>query len=102
MKCPHSLQLCPTLCDPTEGGLPGSAIHGIFQARILEWAAISFSSGPFQPRDRTRVSVIADALLSEPPGKPVLMNERPQRWIEYMGKVGCGHSTAREKHEEKS
>ena len=39
---------------------PGSAIHGIFQARILEWAAISFSSGPSQPRVRTRVSCIAD------------------------------------------
>ena len=36
-------QLCLTLCDPMDGSLPGSATHGIFQARILEWAAISFS-----------------------------------------------------------
>ena len=36
--------------------LPGSSVHGIFQARILEWAAISFSRGSSQPRDRTRVS----------------------------------------------
>ena len=38
------LQSCPTLCDPTDGSAPGSAIPGILQARILEWAAISFSS----------------------------------------------------------
>ena len=37
-------QSCPTLCDPTDCSLPGSSIHGIFQARILEWVAISFSS----------------------------------------------------------
>ena len=39
-----SLQSCPTLCDPTDGSPPGSSIHGIFQARVLEWVAISFSS----------------------------------------------------------
>ena len=39
-----SLQLCPTLCDPTDGSPPGSPIRGIFQARTLEWVAISFSS----------------------------------------------------------
>jgi len=38
-----SLQLCPTLCDPTDGSPPGSAIFGILQARTLEWVAISFS-----------------------------------------------------------
>ena len=38
-----SLQLCPTLCDLIDGSLPGSSVHGIFQARILEWIAISFS-----------------------------------------------------------
>ena len=38
-----SLQSCPTLCDPIDGSLPGSSIHGIFQARVLEWAAVAFS-----------------------------------------------------------
>ena len=38
------LQLCPTLCDPTDGGPPGSPIPGILQARTLEWVAISFSN----------------------------------------------------------
>jgi len=38
-----SLQSCPTLHDPMDGSLPGSSIHGIFQARVLEWVAIAFS-----------------------------------------------------------
>ena len=41
------VQSRPTLCDPMDGSLPGSAVHGISQARILEWAAISFSRGVF-------------------------------------------------------
>ena len=53
-------QSCLTLCDPMDGSLPGSMVHGIFQARILEWAAISFSRGSPQPRDQSRVSCIAD------------------------------------------
>ena len=38
-----SLQSCPTLCDPGDCSLPGSSVHGIFQARVLEWVAIAFS-----------------------------------------------------------
>ena len=52
-------QSCPTLCDPVVCSLPGSSVHGILQARILEWVAISFSRGSSRPRDRTRVSHIA-------------------------------------------
>ena len=37
------VQLCPTLSDPMDCSLPGSSIHGIFQARVLEWGAIAFS-----------------------------------------------------------
>ena len=36
-------QSCPTLCDPMDCSLPGSSVHGIFQARVLEWGAIAFS-----------------------------------------------------------
>ena len=36
-------QLCPTLSDPMDCSLPGSSVHGIFQARVLEWGAIAFS-----------------------------------------------------------
>ena len=52
-------QLCPTLSNPMDCSLPGSSIHGILQARILEWVAISFSRGSSWPRDGTQVSRIA-------------------------------------------
>ena len=51
-------QSCLTLCDPVDCSPLGSSVHGILQARILEWVAISFSRGSSQPRDRTRVSCI--------------------------------------------
>ena len=44
MLCCSAAQLCPALCDPTDCSLSGSSVHGIFQARILEWVAISYSS----------------------------------------------------------
>ena len=43
--CAKSLQSCPTLCDPMDCSLPGYTVHGIFQARILEWVPVSFSRG---------------------------------------------------------
>ena len=52
-------QSCPTLCDHVDYSLPGSSTHGIFQARVLEWVAISFSRGSSWPRDWTQVSCIA-------------------------------------------
>ena len=59
-------QLCPTLCDPMDYNPQGSSIHGIFQARILEWVAISFSRESSQPRDRFQVSPLqADALTQQ-------------------------------------
>ena len=51
-------QLCPTLWDPMDCRPPGSSVHGIFQARILEWVAISFSRRSSWPRDWTWVSPI--------------------------------------------
>ena len=58
-------QSCPTLCDPMGCSLPGSFLHGIFQARILEWVAISFSRGSSQPRDRTGSPALrADAFFN--------------------------------------
>ena len=44
-------KLCLTLCYPTDCSPPGSYVHGISQARILEWVAISYSKGSSQPRD---------------------------------------------------
>ena len=52
-------QSCATLCNPIVCSLPGSSVHGIFQARILEWVAISFSRRSSQLRDWTQVSRIA-------------------------------------------
>ena len=52
-------QSCPTLCNPMECSPPGSPDYGIFQARILEWGAISYSRGSSRPRDGTYVSCIS-------------------------------------------
>ena len=57
-------QLCPTLCNAMDCSLPGSSVHGIFQARILEWLAISFSKGIFSAQDQTRVFCIADRFFT--------------------------------------
>ena len=51
VKAAHS---CPTLCDPMD-----YTVHGILQARILEWVAVPFSRGSSQPRDPTQISCIA-------------------------------------------
>ena len=58
--CIKSRQSYLTLCNPMDYSPPGSSVHGILPARILEWVAISFSRGSSQPRDRTQVSCIAD------------------------------------------
>ena len=54
--CAKSLQLCTALCDPMDCSPSGSSVHGILQARILEWVAIPFSKGSSWPRDRTHIS----------------------------------------------
>ena len=57
-------QLCLTLRDSMDCSLPGSSVHGILQARILEWAAISFPRGSSQARNRTQVSCIVGRLFT--------------------------------------
>ena len=61
-------QSCPTLSNPIDCNPPGSSVHGILQARILEWVAIPFSRGSSQPRTELRSP--ADSLPAEPQGKP--------------------------------
>ena len=51
-------------CNPMNCSPPSFSVHGIFQARILEWVAISFSSGSSQPRDQTQASCIADRFFT--------------------------------------
>ena len=59
-------QLCPTLCNPMDW-----TVHGILQARILEWVPVPFSRGSSQPRDQTRSPTLqVDSLAAEPQGKP--------------------------------
>ena len=59
--CMHvnSLQSCLTLCSSMDHSLPGSSIHGIPQARILEWVAMPSSRGSSQPRDQTHISYVS-------------------------------------------
>ena len=70
-----SLQLCLTLCDLMDCSPPGSSVHGISQARILEWVTISSSRGASQPRGWTHISCISCIgsrfFTTEPPGKPI-------------------------------
>ena len=69
MKVVSVTQSCPTLCNPMDCGLPGSSVHGILQARILEWVAIPFSRGSSRPSGiKSRSPALqADSLLSGPP-----------------------------------
>ena len=57
-------QLCLTLCNPMNCNPPGSSVHGILQARILEWVAILFSRGSSWPRDWTQVSCTTGRFLT--------------------------------------
>ena len=59
--CVHAklLQSCLTLCDPVDCSLPDFSVHGILQARVLEWVTMPSSRGPSQPRDQTRISYVS-------------------------------------------
>ena len=88
--CTHaqSLQQCLTLCDPVDYSLPGSSVHGILQARILEWVALPSSRGSFWPRDRTHDSWIEGKFFTtETPGKPrksYPLGQQRNWWAEDM------------------
>ena len=66
----------PTLCDPMDCGLPGSSVHGILQARILEWDAISFSRDLPDPGIEPASSALAGGFFTTmPPGKPLTVQQ---------------------------
>ena len=72
-------QSCLTVCDPIDCSLPGSSVHRILQAEILECIAFPFSRGSSQPKNQTQVSLTAGegaepALPAEPPRKPILLS----------------------------
>ena len=74
----QSPQSCPTLCKPMDCSQPGSSVHGILQARRLEWVAMLFSRGSSRPRDQTRISYVCCigrqvlSLPRAPSGKPLV------------------------------
>ena len=81
-------QSCLTLCDHMDFKSPGSSVHGILQARILEWVAISFSRGSSWPRDQTWDSCIIDRFFTvwatrEAPVKLCLLS---YVWIQFTRK----------------
>ena len=73
-------QSCPTLCDPRD-----YRVHGILQARILEWVAIPFSKGSSQPRDQTQVSCIAGGFFYQLSHKG---SSRILEWVAYLFSSG--------------
>ena len=66
--CVLVAQSCLTLCDPTDYSLPGSSVHGILQARVLEWVAIPLGDLPNPGIEPRSPALQEDPLLSEPPG----------------------------------
>ena len=76
------VQLCPTLCDSMDYSSPSSSVHGILQARILEWVAIPFFRGLPNPGIKSgSLALRADSLLSEPLRKPGLNKTDGQIFI---------------------
>ena len=68
----QSPESCTILCDSMDCSLPGSSVHGILQARVLEWVAMPSSRGPFRPRGKLgSPAQKADCLPCELPGKPI-------------------------------
>ena len=73
-------QSCSTLCDPVDCSPPGSSVHGVFQARMLEWVVISSSRGSSPPMNQNHISCMVDRFFTTvPPGKPmrVCVCDRP-------------------------
>ena len=94
MKWSEVAQSCPTLCNLMDCSLPGSSVHGIFQAKELEWVAISFFRGSSWCRDQTQVSCIAGrcftvwATREAPKGEQqIIQFYCSHRWLNIVGIV---------------
>ena len=91
-------QLCPTLRSPMNCSPPGTSVHGNFQARILEWVAISSSRRSSQPRDRIHISCVSSIAgrfftirhLGRNIAKNILL-----RYASTFGKLSSGHRTGK-------
>ena len=78
-----SLQSCPTLCDPIDGSLPGSAVPGILQARTVEWVAISFSNagkGKVKVKSLSRVQLFVTPWTAAYQAPPSMGFSRQEYW----------------------
>jgi len=78
------VQSCPTLCSPMDYSPPGSSVHGVLQARILEWVAIPFAVRFSRPRDWTQISCIGGRLFNHlsHQGSPLM------QWL-FVDGEGC-------------
>ena len=83
------LQLCPTLCDPMDWSPPGSSVHGILQARILECAVISSFRGSSRSRDRIWISCLLNWQVGSLPLVPPAMPHWPRGNNDKKGGLGC-------------
>ena len=79
-------QLCKTLCNLRDCSPPGSSVHGILQARILEWVATPFSRGSSRCRDQIPSPALqADSLPSESPGKSLIQRLDSNKHVRFCG-----------------
>ena len=76
-------QSCPTICDPIDSSLPDSTVCGIFQARILEWDAISFSNASMHAKSLQSYLTLCDPIDGSPPGSSVheILKARILQWV---------------------
>ena len=100
LKWSEVTQSCPTLCDPIVCSPPGSLVHGISQAWILEWVSIPFSRGSSWPRDRTQVSRIVSRRFTiwatrEAPESylPTIFITLTRNWISHTSFVDSLHQS---------
>ena len=103
--CVKLLQSCPNLCDPMDCSPTGSSVHGILQARILKWIAISSSRGSSWPRDQTHISYVSciGRLVLSPlvpsgkhkvGGKIIKRAKKQEKDLYYEENTRCGVKTA--------
>ena len=99
--CMHA-QSWPTLCNPIDCSLPGSSVHGILQARILEWVAMPSSRGSSQPWGQTCTlafpALWADSVPTEPPVKLIWYGsiiKMPCNYQNHLNHLACDELVGR-------
>ena len=90
----RSLQSCPTLCNLIHGSPPGSSVHRILQARILEWVAISFSNACMHAKSPLSCPTLCNPMDSSPPGSSLhrILQARILEWVAISFSIGNFYS----------